>query len=337
VRRLGPVAASAAMLCVAAAAAEPATEEAVRFRYEAPPDCPAAPAFTARVRERTTRGREAEPGELARTFAVSIRPDGAGFFGKIEFLDDAGAPVSRGVHGEECDAVVDSLALITALALDATLREDQEPVEPAAAPRAVPSARAAARPAPAGLAPAPPPSPPRPSVPLVQNVRVGVSAAYHSLIPAPSFGLLGQADLRGSFSVRLTAHHESSTIQVDQGREVSVRILGLAASVCALRPHWREIAFYPCLWFDVGSLRARGVSSDALPSVSSETVPWVAVGPELRLSWEPRAPFWLELRGVVPVALYRHRFELQIPYDIALNVEHDLSFEGGAVAGVRFW
>jgi hypothetical protein len=104
--------------------AQPA-EVAIRFQYRAPPECPDAAAFTARVRERTPRGRLAEPGELARTFDVDVTADPAGFSGQIEFLDDGGVKVNRQLRGEQCDAVVSSLALITALALDATLRETE--------------------------------------------------------------------------------------------------------------------------------------------------------------------------------------------------------------------
>jgi hypothetical protein len=314
--------------------AQPAAEEAVRFRYEAPLECPAGDVFTARVRQRTSRGREAASEELARTFTISIDAATPGFLGKIEFLDDAGSPVSRRVHGEDCDAVVSSLALIAALALDATLREDTSlEVEPA------PAASAAQAPSPKPqLVPARAPSPvaERAAVPLLVSARVGFSAGHESLLGAPLFGLLGQLDFRNDWSLRLLAHYESSTLKVDTGRAISVRVLGLQTSVCPLQVRAGDFSLYPCVAFDIGSLQAGGVLSDELPLVENETLVWAALGPELRLAWEPAAPFWLELWGAEAVPLLPQRFDLEHPRKLALDL-HTLLVSGGLSGGVRFW
>lgn len=331
-----------ALLAAAPAVAEP-EEDAVRFRYEAPSTCPSAEVFRARVRERTARGREAAEGELARTFSISISESPRGFGGQIEFLDDTGAPVHRRLQGDECDGVVSSLALITALALDATLRESPAPVAAAKEPierRTTPEPLAAPAPnaprAPGGARTPSEPAP-RPPAPLLHNVRIGALAAYHSLLPAPTFGLLAQLDFRGDVSLRLRGNVEQAKLEVDPGRVVAVRLLRLSASACAIRPHWGSVALYPCLLVDVGSLRARAIDSAAFRSTSSGTEPWLALGPELRLAWEPRSLPWLELFGRAPLALYRHRFELKNPDKTALAIEHELSFEAGMTAGVRFW
>jgi hypothetical protein len=317
------------------AIAQSAAEEAVRFRYEAPPECPAGEVFTARVRQRTSRGREAASEELARTFTISIAAATPGFSGAIEFLDDAGSPVSRRVHGEDCDAVVSSLALITALALDATLREETSLEDE---PARLPSVPQLSRPKPqvvpararapgAGRAPLPP---------LLVSARVGVSAGYDSPLGAPLFGLLGQLDFRNDWSLRLWAHYESSTLEVDTGRAISVRLLGLKTSVCPLSVHAGDFSLYPCVAFDIGSLRAGGVQSDELPLVENETLVWAALGPELRLAWEPAAPFWLELWGAEAVPLLPRRFDLENPRKLALDL-HTLLVSGGLSGGVRFW
>jgi hypothetical protein len=314
--------------------AQPA-EEAVRFRYEAPPECPADDVFTARVRQRTSRGREAAPEELARTFTVDIGAATPGFSGTIEFLDDAGAPVSRRVHGEDCDAVVSSLALITALALDATLREEASPEDEPAPPASAPQV---SKPKPEVVpARAPAPVPGRaPLPPLLVSARVGVSAGYGSLLGAPLFGLLGQLDFRNDWSLRLWAHYESSTIEVDTGRAISVRVLGLKTSACPLAVRAGDFSLYPCVAFDIGSLRAGGVRSDELPLVESETLVWAALGPELRLAWEPAVPFWLELWVAEAVPLLPRRFDLENPRKLALDL-HNLLVSGGLSGGVRFW
>ena len=315
--------------------AQPAAEEAVRFRYEAPPECPAGDVFTARVRQRTPRGREAAPEELARTFTISVGPAAPGFWGRVEFLDDAGSPVSRRVHGEDCDAVVSSLALITALALDVTLREEpsleDEPAQLVSAPQVsrpkseVVPARAAA------------PVARRAKVPsLLVSARVGVSTGYESLLGAPLFGLLGQLDFRNDWSLRIWAHYESSTLEVDAGRAISVRVLGLETSVCPLSVRAGDFSLYPCVAFDIGSLRAGGVRSGELPSVENETRVWAALGPELRLAWDPAVPFWLELWAAEAVPLLPHRFDLENPRQLALDL-HTLLVSGGLSGGVRFW
>jgi hypothetical protein len=328
----------ASPLALAQPGAEPAgpatAEEAVRFRYRAPPECPLADVFSARVRQRTSRGREAAPEELARTFAISIDAVTPGFLGKLEFLDDAGAPVSRRVHGEECDAVVSSLALITALALDATLREeaslDAEPTPMASAPSAAPQA-------PLVRARAPAPTAPRaPTPPVLISARVGVSTGYETLLAAPRFGLLGQLDFRNDWSVRLLAHYERSTLGVDTGRAISVRVLGLETSVCPLRPRLGQFSLYPCLAFDIGSLHAGGVRSDRLPVVDDDARLWAALGPELRLAWEPAMPFWFELWAAETVPLLPHRFDLENPRQLALDLATVL-VSGGLSGGVRFW
>jgi hypothetical protein len=341
VSRSGLVAAALAFwslgTSVEPASAQPGPDDAVRFRYEAPVACPDVAAFTARVRQRTSRGREARPEELARTFALSISPDALGFLGTIEFLDDAGVPVSRRVHGEECDAVVSSLALITALALDATLREQPAPgFEQPAPPRTAVPAQAR-QPTPASPRPSASLAPRRArGAPLLVSARIGASLAHESLLGAPVLGLLGQLDFRNGWSLRLLAHYEDSTIEVDTGREVSVRLIGLETSVCPLHAHVDEFSFYPCASFDMGSLRAAGERSSALPLVYTSTLLWASLGPELRLAWEPAAALWLELRGATGVPLVRRTFELQNPQQTALDVQ-GITFQAGFSGGVRFW
>jgi hypothetical protein len=97
-----------------------AEEEAVRVAYTAPDSCPDEQAFVSRVRARTQHGRFAEPGELARTFDVSLieSAGAAGFAGQIAFVDVDGRSARRNVAGATCDEVASSLALIMALSID---------------------------------------------------------------------------------------------------------------------------------------------------------------------------------------------------------------------------
>lgn len=336
----------AGSLCVARAHAQAGAEDAVRLQYTAPLECPDSAAIMARVRARTDRGRLAEPGELARVFALRIESDpGGGFWGTIEFLDDAGSSVSRRVHGGECDEVVSSLALITALALDASLSDEKSDVAHTAPPTALlPEPRIAAEPArPMALAPSGEKRQGR-----GPSGRVGAAGGYAFMLDAFSTAVLGQLDfpVEGSslvdgFALRLNAHHESGDREVAPGRRANLRLLGLAASACprARRLSLWNLRLYPCLVLDLGSLRGRGLQSQQLTFPSSKTIFWLAWAAELRLAWEPRGPFWLELDGWAGTPLIAHRFVFNQPHVEVFELKAGRSLHGGvAVAtGVRFW
>lgn len=313
-----------------AAQPEP-TADAVRFVYRAPAECPDAAAFVARIRERTPRGRLADPGELARTFNVTLAADAQGFVGEIQFLDDGGAEVSRRLHGEQCDAVVTSLALITALALDATLRPEETPVAPAPPPHVEPPP----------LAPPPPVETPRPSrLPAprsLSDARVGGTVGYDSAIGAARFGLLGQLGWRGGFALRLSPHYASAEPTDSEGRRAELRVLGIETSVCPWRFRLDQLALAPCATLDLGSLRGRGVKSEKLTAPGSDTIVWAAVGAELRLVWDVAAPVWVELDGggAFPLAA-THKFRFEAPRQDVYTVPHFSGSVGGAL-GVRFW
>jgi hypothetical protein len=316
----------------APARAEPA-EEAVRFQYQAPAECPDLASFTARVRERTERGREPEEAELARTFSVSLRPEGHGFVGEIEFLDDGGSKVSRRVRGEQCEAVVSSLALITALALDATLRHEEEPAAP------VPIA-------PRPPTPAPVVAPPQETAPVFRapptprsltGMRVGVTGGLASAIHAPVLGLLGQLDWRSGVALRLTAYYGWDELEVDEGRRARLRAQGVQVSVCPLRWGGARLGVAPCGFVDLGTLRSEGVRAERLISAGGDTILWATVGAELRLAWEPAAPFWLELKGAAELPLRRgYRFTFDRPDRDVYEVP-DYAGSLALAAGVRFW
>lgn len=318
--------------------AQPA-EEAVRFQYGAPPECPDAQAFTARVRERTQRGRLAEPAELARTFNVEITPDGGGFSGAIEFLDDAGLRVNRRLHDEQCDAVVSSLALVTALALDATLRQDDASTEPPPAP-----AEALAPVAPPPAAPAMPVTPASARVARAPRLtaRVGFSGAYSSVLHdsqlglSRQIGLLGQLEWPNRLALRLLGHMDERELTVDEGRRATLRIVGIETSLCPWQWRWDDVGLLPCAVVDFGSLRGEGELGDQLKKASGSTIVWAAVGAEGRLIIDPPSlPFWIELRASAGFPLTAHRFEFHDPPALVYEVPR-FAFGGGLAFGVRF-
>jgi hypothetical protein len=314
----------------AALHAQPA-DTPVRFEYVAEVSCPDGASFAERVRRRTTQGREADPGELARTFYVNVSRSAGGFLGVIEFLDDGGTTVMRRVSGEQCSAVVDSLALIAALALDASLREEAPP-EPAE-PKPTPSA-----PPPPLPLPLPPPDeiaePPEQNAQL-PSTRVGVAAGYDTAISAPTLSRLGQVDLGRRFSLRLSTHvawHDKGT--TDE-RAARLRLLALETSACFALLREGQFASSTCVWVDVGSLRAAGKESPALAAASSATIFWASAGPEIRLAWEPPVPFWADLRTQLGFPMISHEFRFQAPDELVYRVPR---VSAGAMisTGLRF-
>ena len=321
------------------------TEEAIRFQFAAPPECPDAAAFTARVRDRTPRGRLAEPGELARTFAVDVTVAAGGFSGRIEFLDDSGAKVNRRLRGEQCDAVVSSLALITALALDATLRE-AEPAPPAELPRANDNAPPPAEPrSPTTTRAEMKATLPRVREPMLLHARIGVGGALTTILDSPRgdlvsprIGLLGQLEWRSALALRLSAHLDTLDFTVDEGRRARLRILAVETSFCPWFLRSGAVGFYPCGVVDLGSLRAEGELGDKLTTAGGETIVWASVGAEARLLFDfSTLPLWVELSGSAGFPLVAtHRFRFLSPTARAYEVPR-YPVAGGAALGVRFW
>jgi hypothetical protein len=312
-------------------------EEAVRLQYLAPTECPDVASFERQVRERTPNGRFAEPSELARTFNVRLQADQRGYSGEVDFVDDNGTKVSRQVHGEQCDAVVGGLALITALALDATLRsQDSEPSAPTTQVAEAPPSP----PEPKAQAPTPSEQSHSHSVASerwLEAVRVGVLAGYGNAVSAPRLGFLGQLDFRSGLAVRLSAHYAAEELAVDPGRSARLRRLGLETSVCPWSLRRGALSLAPCVAVDLGSLRAAGVPSEQLTTTRAETLWWASLGAQLGLSWQPTARFWLELRAAAEFPLQAgHRFTFEDPAQTAYEVPA-LAGWGAFATGVRFW
>lgn len=308
----------------------------MRLQYAAPPECPDSARFVAQLRERTARGRLAEPEELARTFSVSIAADESGFSGRVELVDESGTTVSRRVHGEQCEAVVSSLALITALSLDATLRP--EPSEPAgSAPALALPRREPARPVVAPPRAEPRVSPRRVKRGALKAARVGLTVGYGSALGAPQSGLLAELDWYSGWALRLGAHYAWRELSVDAGRSARLRSPALTTGLCFLRLAARALALSPCAGLELGSLRAEGVPSEQLTSATSHGIWWASVRAELGLAWEPPGPFWVELRGAAVFPLRAgYRFTFERPGVTAYEVPY-VGGSGALGAGVRFW
>jgi len=128
------------------ALSSPALAQApVRLVYEAPPECPAQPAFVAAVEARGGDFDRAGSGRPHRVLVVAITRDDRGFAGAFQARDDGTASDRREVHGQSCAEVADALAVVAAIALRSDAAPEAAPVDPIGPPPAPPPA---AKPAP---------------------------------------------------------------------------------------------------------------------------------------------------------------------------------------------
>jgi hypothetical protein len=149
------------------------SDEKVRVVYEAPAGCPDRAALLEGVRARIGSEWEALEGELARQIDVRVVARGGRFVASVEFVDVEGQRVTRSVGGEQCQNVVNGIALVTALAIESRVEEALDQSEPVAPP--------ATTPAPTARVPSPPPRavppPSRPTPPHPYATRAGLRGA----------------------------------------------------------------------------------------------------------------------------------------------------------------
>ncbi len=246
-----------------------AEEEAVRVAYAAPASCPNEQVFVGRVRARTQHGRFAEPGELARTFDISLTssPRDSGFAGQIEFIDVDGQNARRNVTGTTCDEVTSSLALIMALSIDDRValteaRDNQSSALPPPAGASEPPKEATAS------LPARSSESPNKAAPAPLHLRwdVGVNAGVLTWVTpnaAFAFGAFAQFGSREhSWSVRLSGFDARETTDVRTGQRAHFAADFLRAELCPLAlPVVSHVAVSPCVAFDGGVLNATGTGA----------------------------------------------------------------------------
>src|SRR5262249_27848031 len=115
-----------------AAGPPPPARERITLAYSAPSECPGTDTFHDEVRSRVADGWEAAPGELARRITITVAKRGERYVASIEFRNPQGQNVARSVAGQNCEDVVNGIALVTALAIESRVDEALEESEPAA-------------------------------------------------------------------------------------------------------------------------------------------------------------------------------------------------------------
>jgi len=311
--------------------------EPVRLHYEAPADCPNESVFIERVRERTSHLELAGPSDLARSLSVTLRVEAGGAVGRVDFVDTDGVPVSRVVRGESCDEVSSGLALVTALALEATPTDSVgEPPPLDVTPQAAPVAQQ--RPAPSETSNQVAPTAKRSTA----SATAGFGAGFVGWA-GPNGGLSLDAFFGWSFraggpSLRVGAWHWRASDD-SAGRESTFRGWGGRVEGCPLALVHGALFAEPCLGTNLGMFRAEGVPGVGVSHPEKPSLFWYDLLVVGRVGVRLGRLVVVEGQGELEVPLFSHRFgyndENGLPASTVFEVP---TVSGGAElhVGVRF-
>jgi hypothetical protein len=306
-----------------ALAADVQAQEAVRFEYRAPTECPTLAVFEERVRERSLHVRVAAEAELARTFDVTVLVTGDATSARVEFVDDDGSYASRTVGGATCDEVVSSIALVVALAIDARAARGSARAAPSGAPSAAPDARGYPPPRKEPLPPnagtssaARVPRATRGDRRLASTAhawapRVGLGAGFASH-EGPSGALVLDAFVAAHpfsprTSVRGSLFHFRSGATTSSGQVATFRGYGLRAEACPWALLVRTFFAEPCAGLDLGAIQAKGVPGASVVNPRSSTRFWWQAEATSRLG-VILGRVVVEAQGELAVPLFSYRF-----------------------------
>lgn len=296
-------------------------EEAVRFDYRAPTECPNLAVFEQRVRDRSLHIRVAVQGELARTFDVVVTTGSDSASASVEFVDGDGSSLSRTVRGATCDEVVSSIALVIALAIDARATQRSVPSpspRPPSARQEIPRSRLHAPPTPtAGTwSTARMPEAARRQRSLVParhawgpTVGLGAGFASHG---GPSGALTFDASLAvrpfsARSSVRGSLFHFRSEGTTSTGQRATFRGYGFRADACPWALVVRSFFAEPCVGLDLGVIAAKGVDGALVVNPRSSARFWGQAEAISRLGVVLGA-LVLEAQGELSVPFSSYRF-----------------------------
>jgi hypothetical protein len=310
------------------------SDEKVRLVYEAPSGCPDRAALLEGVRARIGSEWEAPEGELARQIDVRVAARGRRYVATIEFFDADGQRVTRSVGGEQCQNVVNGIALVTALAIESRVEEALDQSEPAAPASAAPPQ------------PAPAPRPvPRPSRPPSVNRAPGPWGAWRA--GARGTGVTGvgpELSLGAGFFAGLEWSALRFGLAIDMVRSSRIERKGIPANF-SLASGRLEGGAGVFLSHAFGLEAAAFIEAGSLSAETSPTprvVPDEGSAPFVAPSVVARAvtlaaPLFLELELMARFPLRRERFGVG-PDDPSSRVYEVREFAAGAAigAGVRF-
>jgi hypothetical protein len=240
---------------------------AFRVDYVAPASCPDADAFSALVRARTKRVREASVSEPAQTLRVELRESEGGVLGQLTAERDGETSDVRTLRGQTCADVVSALALTAALSLDPSARLSLPPPPPAPAPTPAPAtAVSSATPA------------------RRLSARVGATAGLARIVSPgvmPFVGATGEVEATRwrRPAVRLSLLGASNALAT--GRAATFSWIAVELEVCPFQlPLGERAALAPCGVVQGGVLRATGRGE---PTLYTESRLWTGAGASARL------------------------------------------------------
>jgi hypothetical protein len=286
-----------------AGAQAPSPARALHLEYQAFPGCPDAARFLAHVSARAGAVRAAEDGESARMFRVTVRRAGARAEGELR-ADDDDAP--RRLEAPTCSAVVEGLALVAAVMLEAD----------AAPPKADPVPSPAER----DVAPAAVPAGEETTSP-----RLGAGARFDligyaapaAMLGGSVFGELGfgttsprQPSARLSFGVATTGSIALGSAAA-RFTLLAVRLEG-----CPLAPRLDRISLYPCLHLEAGQMAADGEARGDLVEPYASRAPWLGTGLDVRVRARIVSYLYAELEGGATLPLLKRSYVFENPREV---------------------
>ncbi len=301
---------TACLLALAApyARAEERTDTPVRIDYEAPDGCPDASEFERRVRARIVRARLAEPNEMARTFRVIVQSKPERSVARVQFVDADGAEVSRTIGADTCTEVVDAIALVTALAMEARAGAEQTAPNASEPPPLEPAPPPPAR----AIEPAAPPRATERELRWDAGLGLTLASGYAPSL-APGLRLFVEA-APSFWSVRLSATHSDSGKVSVEGRRARLRYWGGRLEGCPIRVALGDWLFgSPCAGIDGGALEGQGLPSEGIVATREVTEPWLAAALIARIQAEIERFLLVEAELDARFPLFRHEFVFERP------------------------
>jgi hypothetical protein len=304
------VAALGAALVPSSAIGQGATAVRYSVEYRAPEGCPSADEFQRGVESRAEHALRVDKADAVVELQVTLTRDEEHTIGVLLVTLSDGSSSARWVGDASCDAAVASLAVMSALVLDA---EHRTAVEPEPEPATLPAAPPPGAPSTAPVRPERRPAQPEP--PRGQGAQLDVTLRAHALweravAPGVPLGALVGGELGWSRpGVLSPALGVNGLVVLSQeattsAGSASFRLVAARLGLCLLRLRAPlDASLRLCAEADAGALRG-----DAAPGVvnsDARTMPWLAAGVTVRGEVPLGGGIAVEL-GVGARALARH-------------------------------
>lgn len=267
-------------------------QRSAEISYQAPEGCPSREAFLEEVDRRLI---EPELSATLNSVHAEITEQGASFRGQLQLADRQGRTTTRSLSGDSCEEVARALALISALALQAQLEEQQSA-------EATPERTALGE-----------PEPPAPLGTLVAPARfavglqLGTASAYSPDFNGQLRGF-GEFEPTSLFAVRLSLGYGTSLQAETSVGQAHFEWLGARADACTRSTGSGTLRVGLCAGFEFGYLRGSGQPVGVGGARRSAGVPWLAPGLTAELQVPLSARWRMELNAGAQLPLYREKF-----------------------------